>query len=75
MKPRTTKTIDPEVLREFMENLLRASGCDERARRRRCGIFLEADLRGIGLQGLDHLPTMIRSLRSGKIDPRPSRAS
>src|SRR6266487_3445426 len=23
----------------------------------------------LGLQGLDHLPTMIRALRSGKIDP------
>jgi L-2-hydroxycarboxylate dehydrogenase (NAD+) len=69
MKPRKTRTVQPQTLRELIEKLLRASGCDAEGATVAAGIFLEADLRGIGLQGLDHLPTMIRALRSGKIDP------
>jgi L-2-hydroxycarboxylate dehydrogenase (NAD+) len=69
MKQRPTRTVDAETLRALMEKLLVASGCDADGARIAAGIFLEADLRGIGLQGLDHLPTMVRSLRSGKIDP------
>lgn len=69
MKQRKTRTVNPQTLRKLMEELLRASGCDAEGARIAAGIFLEADLRGIGLQGLDHLPTMIRALRTGKIDP------
>jgi L-2-hydroxycarboxylate dehydrogenase (NAD+) len=33
-------------------------------------MHLEADLRGIGIQGIDHLCSLIEDLRSGDVDPR-----
>jgi L-2-hydroxycarboxylate dehydrogenase (NAD+) len=33
-------------------------------------VFLEADLRGVGLQGLDHMHSMIRGIRNCHIDPQ-----
>lgn len=69
MKQRKTRLIKPEVLRDFIERLLRASGCRAESARIAANALLEADLRGIGLQGLDHLPSMIRALRAGHIDP------
>lgn len=66
MAERKTRIVKPEVLRDLMERMLRAAGCEADAAATSAEVFLEADLRGIGLQGLDHLPTMIRSLRSGR---------
>lgn len=65
-KERRTRLVSADTLRDLMERMLRAAGCDADAAAIAADVFLEADLRGIGLQGLDHLPTMIRSLRSGK---------
>jgi L-2-hydroxycarboxylate dehydrogenase (NAD+) len=53
-----------------MVRLLVAAGCEPGAADVAAEVFLTADLRGLGVQGLDHLPTMVRNLRSGKIDPR-----
>jgi|SRR5579862_174973 len=66
MAERKTRIVRPEILRDLMERMLHAAGCEAEAAAIAAGVFLEADLRGIGLQGLDHLPTMIQSLRSGK---------
>jgi LDH2 family malate/lactate/ureidoglycolate dehydrogenase len=63
---RRTRLISAEALRDLMDRMLRAAGCDTDAAAIAADVFLEADLRGVGLQGLDHLPTMIRSLRAGK---------
>ncbi len=67
---RKTITISPPRLREFIECLLRAVGCEEPTAQIAAEIFLEADLRGIGLQGLDHVHTMIRAIQRGHVDPR-----
>jgi L-2-hydroxycarboxylate dehydrogenase (NAD+) len=66
MAERRTRIVKPDILRDLMERMLRAAGCEAHAAATAADVFLEADLRGIGLQGLDHLPTMIRSLRSGR---------
>ena len=66
MAERGTRIVKPDILRDLMERMLRAAGCEAQAAATAADVFLEADLRGIGLQGLDHLPTMIRSLRSGR---------
>src|SRR6516165_9431583 len=66
MADRTTRVVKPDILRDLMARMLRAAGCEAQAAATAAGVFLEADLRGIGLQGLDHLPTMIRALRSGR---------
>lgn len=58
------------VLRDLMVRLLTAAGCAPDAAATAAEVFLTADLRGLGVQGLDHLPTMIRNLRSGKINPK-----
>lgn len=50
-------------------SLLRAAGCSEKDASIAAEVFIEADLRGIGLQGIDYLPLMIRALQSGRIRP------
>ncbi len=67
MKERPTRIVDVEVLRDLMERLLIAAGCGPEVADVAANAFLEADLRGIGLQGLDHIPTTIRGLRNGRI--------
>jgi LDH2 family malate/lactate/ureidoglycolate dehydrogenase len=69
MEVRTTRTVDARVLRGLMESLLRAAGCGPETASTVANVFLEADLRGVGLQGLDHMHTMIDNLRHGRINP------
>lgn len=57
-------------LRRLMEDLLRAAGCKPGVAAAIGDVFLEADLRGHSIQGLDHMFTMLRDLRSGRIDPK-----
>ena len=68
MTERPTRIVKPEVLRDLMERLLRAAGCTDVNAREAAEVFLEADLRGIGLQGLDHLFSMLEDLGRGTID-------
>jgi L-2-hydroxycarboxylate dehydrogenase (NAD+) len=66
---RPTRTVPVEVLRDLVQRLLAAAGCGPEAAATAAEVFVTADLRGTGVQGLDHVPTMIRGLRNGKIDP------
>ena len=52
MAERTTRTVEIDVLRDLMERLLKAAGCSADNAATSATVFLEADLRGIGLQGL-----------------------
>ena len=63
-------TVSAEALRKVMEDLLAACGCPEDTRSSAAEVFLEAELRGIGLQGIDYMPYLIANLRGGNIDPR-----
>lgn len=68
MPARPTRSVPITDLRRLMQDLLRACGCGDAAAA--CAeVFLEADLRGVGGQGLDHMPTMLDNLRSGRTDP------
>jgi L-2-hydroxycarboxylate dehydrogenase (NAD+) len=69
MEERSTRIVPVEVLRDLVQRLLAAAGCGPEAGATAADVFVTADLRGTGVQGLDHLPTMIRGLRNGKIDP------
>lgn len=55
-------------LREYMRAILMAAGCDEENARVTAEAFLAADMRGVGLQGLDHMPTLLDALRDGRVD-------
>jgi LDH2 family malate/lactate/ureidoglycolate dehydrogenase len=50
-----------------MRRLLVAAGCDSENAAASAEAFLEADLRSVGLQGLDHMSTIIGGLRCGRI--------
>ena len=69
MSDRATRRVAVGDLRMLMERMLTAAGCQPEVAAPAAGVVLEADLRGIGLQGLDHIHTMIRGLRNGKIRP------
>ena len=73
VKARTTRTVTIDALRDLMQRLLVAAGADDENAKISAEQFLEADLRGIPTQGLDHMPSMIERLRAGKIkgDARP----
>ena len=62
-------TIDAPALRQVMDDLLGACGCPQETRSIAAEVFLEAELRGIGLQGIDYMPYLIANLRGGNIDP------
>lgn len=69
MGTRPTRTVDIPVLRDLMERLLRAAGCDAENAAIAAGVFVEADMRGVGLQGLDHMHSLIQDLCTKKLDP------
>jgi len=56
------------VLRQLMERLLAAAGCEAEDARVTADVLLEADLRGYATHGLLRLPTMIRRLQTGMIN-------
>ena len=66
---RPVLTVAAPVLRALMERLLGACGCPEDLAAGAAEVFLEAELRGIGMQGIDYMPYLIANLRAGNIDP------
>ncbi len=56
------------VLRQLMEQLLAAAGCETEAARVTADVLLEAELRGYATQGLLRLPTVLRRLQTGMIN-------
>jgi ureidoglycolate dehydrogenase (NAD+) len=69
MDGRPTRIVEVDTLRDLMERLLRVAGCDEENAKIVASVFLEADLKGIGLQGFDHMPSMLANLRTGRTNP------
>ena len=64
------RTVPVDALRRYMRAMLSAAGCDEENAGVAAEGFLAADLRGVGLQGLDHMPTLLDALRDGRVDGR-----
>ena len=73
IKPRTKRAVSVDALRDLMHRLLVAAGSSDENAKISADQFLEADLRGIPTQGLDHMPSNIERLRAGKVkgDARP----
>ena len=73
IKPRRKRAVAIEALRDLMHRLLVAAGSSDENAKVAADQFLEADLRGIPTQGLDHMPSNIEQLRARKIkgDARP----
>lgn len=67
MANRPTRNVKIEDLRDLMIRMFVAAGCERSNAETAAEVFLEADLRGINFQGLDHMPDLIRGLRNGKI--------
>ena len=65
-RPTITKSI--EQVRKYMEELLMAAGCSSDRASVVADVFLEADMRGMGLQGLDYMPLMVRALQNGRVN-------
>jgi len=70
MSEGATQVIKADALRDLMEQLLAAVGCDHEAAAITADVLLEADLRGYGTHGLIRLPTMLRRIQSGMINPQ-----
>jgi LDH2 family malate/lactate/ureidoglycolate dehydrogenase len=68
---RPTRRVPVDVLRRLIEELLEAAGSDETSAKTAADAYVEADLRGHSIQGLDHLYSTVERLRSGRINPRP----
>ena len=65
-----TQPIEVDALRELMQLMAAAAGCDPEAARTIAETHLESDLRGISVQGLNHLVfSHIPDMLKGKIDP------
>ena len=68
MADRPTTTVPASKLRKLIEDLLRATGCSENNLNAASEVFIEAELRGVGVQGIDYLPYMIQNIRKGNLD-------
>ncbi len=67
----TTKTVKIAVLRDYMVGLLKAVGFDDEAAATVAGMHLESDLRGVGIQGFNHLiNSHLQQYTSGMSDPK-----
>ena len=66
---RPTLTLSAPALRRLTADLLGACRCPEDLAATAAEVFLEAELRGIGVQGIDYLPYLIGNLRNGNAEP------
>ncbi|MEM7120508.1 MAG: Ldh family oxidoreductase [Pseudomonadota bacterium] len=66
----TSRPVKIDVLRAFMEDILRAVGFDDETAGTLADIHLESDLRGVYVQGFNHLiNTHVQKYMAGKADP------
>jgi LDH2 family malate/lactate/ureidoglycolate dehydrogenase len=63
-------TLPAEELRQFMVDLLTAAGASMAAAQAAAEVHLDADMKGMGVQGFDYLPYTLTSLKRGLIDGR-----
>lgn len=67
---RPVRIVGHARLRSFATDLLIAAGCTRADAEASAEVFVEADLRGFGGQGVDYMPYMVDYIRDGKIDPK-----
>ncbi|MBM3540643.1 MAG: Ldh family oxidoreductase [Alphaproteobacteria bacterium] len=67
---RPTVRVEESGLLRFAERLLVAAGASPENARAAAEIFVEADLKGVGPQGVDYLYYVVDSLKRGLIDGR-----
>lgn len=66
-----TSTVKAATVRTVMEKMLATAGCDAPTAKAIADLHLEADMRGVGVQGLNHLiNSHLRELKEGAIDPK-----
>jgi LDH2 family malate/lactate/ureidoglycolate dehydrogenase len=58
-----------ETILDFTRELFTAVGCTAKTAQTAAEVVLEADLRGVGIQGVEHLPTLLRNIERGIIRP------
>jgi LDH2 family malate/lactate/ureidoglycolate dehydrogenase len=67
----TTRRIPIPVLRDYMVRLLKSVGLDDETAQTVAGLHLESDLRGINVQGFNHLiNSHLQDFMSGRCDPK-----
>jgi L-2-hydroxycarboxylate dehydrogenase (NAD+) len=67
----TTKSVKIDVLRDYMVRLLKAVGFDDQAAATVAEQHLESDLRGVGIQGFNHLiNSHLQQYTDGLTDPK-----
>ena len=69
MSDRPTRVISADALRDLMERMLGAVGCERDIAQAVANVHLEADLRGYQFQGIDHMFDLIIQVQDGNIDP------
>ena len=69
MAERPTHTVEIDALRDLMERLFRAVGMEPDISATVTDVFVEAELRGVGIQGLHYTHALVRNLETGRINP------
>jgi LDH2 family malate/lactate/ureidoglycolate dehydrogenase len=65
-----TVRVDADQLRDLLERIFRAAGCDDENARITADGVIEADLRGHHIQGTDHIYSILAELKAGRINGR-----
>ena len=71
MDDRPTRRVPVDALRSLAERLLMAGGANETSAKVAADGFVEADLRGHPMQGIDHLFSILPRLKKGQIKGNP----
>ena len=71
------RRVPVEVLRDLLRRILVAAGCNRENAQAAAAGFVEADMRGVGRQGADHIGNLLEHLAAGAVDGagRPAVAS
>lgn len=70
MEESATRVIKAHALRTLLEQVFTAVGCGQEAAAITADVLLEADLRGYETHGVLRLPTMVRRIQGGMINPQ-----
>ena len=68
-KKRDIRRIPWKSLHKLIKDMLTAVSCEEDVADTIADVYVDADLRGMGTQGLDHVQDLITEIQSGRINP------
>ena len=62
------RRVEASILNDYLHRILMRAGCNDENASASAKGFMEADMRGVGRQGLDHIANLLRALERGDVN-------